>query len=457
MFFLFFLETGDSQISNGTTTTLFPSQQSFSDWEAEIISERDKFNKAMHILSSGKATPLQSQLNLPWKSVSRSTKAMYLKICSEAVDLVLQHIVPGQVKEVFVDLAEKQVGDVTESQDVMTSALIKAYLDQNNSQTQIQILSLFAHKFTKQKLTALIPGLTISRIDAARRHASFEKPGQIINPPRIYRMRLSKPKLMHFIEFISSPTYHQAVGYGSKTLQLSSGLEMKIPKVVRNIISSRLINTYLAYCQDQSYETFSRSTLYNILNACNASQKKNLHGLDNITADGMKAIDNIAGVISKLRMFGLEEEKAERLNEVMISANQHLKFEIKGHLATESKCIDHCTVFSLSDPNSQEFRGKCNHEHCEGCSHCSIVEKSLIEVTDTFESMTSIPSDLVAEMNHDITRSKEQILAWKAHCVRTVHQDQAKQDALCNMKPHQALIVMDFAMKFLPVKHRDIN
>ena len=49
---------------------------------------------------------------------------------------------------------------------------------------------------------------------------------------------------------------------------------------------------------------------------------KNLHGLDNITVDGIK--DNVAWVISELRMFGLEEDKAEhRL--IFISANTFLK------------------------------------------------------------------------------------------------------------------------------------
>ncbi|CAG2233580.1 unnamed protein product [Mytilus edulis] len=186
----------------------------------------------------------------------------------------------------------------------------------------------------------LIPGVTMSKIDAARKHANLKKTGQMLNTPRIYRMRISQPQLMHFVEFISSPMYHQAVGYGSKTLQLSSGLEMTIPKVVRNIITSRLITCYTAYCKDQGYETFSRSTLYNILNCCVASLKKNLHGLDNITADGMKAVENITDVISRLQTFGLEEEKADKLRQMIYSANQHLKFEMKGHLSSESTCID---------------------------------------------------------------------------------------------------------------------
>ncbi|CAG2213242.1 unnamed protein product [Mytilus edulis] len=260
---------------------------------------------------------------------------------------------------------------------------------------------------------------------------------------------------MHFVEFISSPMYHQAVGYGSKTLQLSSGLEMTIPKVVRNIITSRLITCYTAYCKDQGYETFSISTLYNILNCCVASLKKNLHGLDNITADGMKAVENITDVISRLQTFGLEEEKADKLRQMIYSANQHLKFEMKGHLSSESTCIDHCTVHSLSDASSVNFRANCNHEHTDGCNNCCLVNNFFHQIETTFKSLVSLPTDVIDEFDHDINRAKDQILSWKAHCYRTVHQDRAKTEVLRNLQDNQALVVMDWAMKLLPIKHRE--
>lgn len=47
------------------------------------------------------------------------------------------------------------------------------------------------------------------------------------------------------------------------------------------------------------------------------------------------------------------------------------------------------------------------------------------------------------------------IYNWKAHIVRTVNQDQFRLDALENMKSYQALIIMDWAMKFLPIHYRE--
>ena len=58
------------------------------------------------------------------------------------------------------------------------------------------------------------------------------------------------------------------------------------------------------------------------------------------------------------------------------------------------------------------------------------------------------------ELEHDISNAIDKIERWKAHILRAVHQDVAKDDILNNMTPEQALI-MDWAMKFLPLKYRE--
>ena len=59
------------------------------------------------------------------------------------------------------------------------------------------------------------------------------------------------------------------------------------------------------------------------------------------------------------------------------------------------------------------------------------------------------------ELEHDISNAIDKIERWKAHILRAVHQDVAKDDILTNMTPEQALIIMDWAVKFLPLKYRE--
>ena len=39
---------------------------------------------------------------------------------------------------------------------------------------------------------------------------------------------------------------------------------------------------------------------------------------------------------------------------------------------------------------------------------------------------------------------------WKSYVLRSVHQDAAKSEIIDNLKPSQVLLIMDWAMKFIP-------
>ncbi|KAI8511851.1 hypothetical protein Bbelb_109510 [Branchiostoma belcheri] len=52
-------------------------------------------------------------------------------------------------------------------------------------------------------------------------------------------------------------------------------------------------------------------------------------------------------------------------------------------------------------------------------------------------------------------QSSTAILNWKAHLLRSVNQDFAKQAALEQLDDDMALIIMDWAMKFLPLRYRE--
>ncbi|CAC5359044.1 unnamed protein product [Mytilus coruscus] len=58
-------------------------------------------------------------------------------------------------------------------------------------------------------------------------------------------------------------------------------------------------------------------------------------------------------------------------------------------------------------------------------------------------------------MEHEISLADKMLHEWHSHCVHTVHQEGAKQSILCNLQPNETLIIMDWAMKFIPFLHRE--
>ena len=53
------------------------------------------------------------------------------------------------------------------------------------------------------------------------------------------------------------------------------------------------------------------------------------------------------------------------------------------------------------------------------------------------------------------TSPLDKIYAWKAHILRTVHQEIAKTVVLGDLKLTQIMLVIDWAMKFIPSCYRE--
>ena len=59
------------------------------------------------------------------------------------------------------------------------------------------------------------------------------------------------------------------------------------------------------------------------------------------------------------------------------------------------------------------------------------------------------------EIEHDVNTSAPKLDARKAHILRAAHQDAAKRDIIDHLKQDQVLLIMDWAMKFLPTCFRE--
>ncbi|CAG2227976.1 unnamed protein product [Mytilus edulis] len=187
----------DFPLSSQSTQTF--SQTTTSDWEEENMAERQReiFNAAMKMLSRN-FPALNSQLQLPWSSLSKSSSSYYTKIITEAIQLIAQYVAPGQENNLLTDVCKKWISLKEDKPDTMTEAMIASYQQQNNRLSQMQILSLFANKHTKERLMELAPGLSVFKIDAARRHATLTFPGQLINPPKEI-IRITEDQIYLFV------------------------------------------------------------------------------------------------------------------------------------------------------------------------------------------------------------------------------------------------------------------
>ncbi|XP_052062189.1 uncharacterized protein LOC127702135 isoform X1 [Mytilus californianus] len=116
-------------------------------------------------------------------------------------------------------------------------------------------------------------------------------------------------------------------------------------------------------------------------------------------------------------------------------------------------CADHCINWSLSDPKDVHFQNTCDHIHCLQCDRCQLLKDVHLKLCNIVDTMND--GDDKEEFSKVIEDAMMVIFDWKSHIVRTVNQDQFRLDTIEHLETDKALLVMDWAMKFLPLKYRE--
>lgn len=209
-------------------------------------------------------------------------------------------------------------------------SLKDAYSKAEHWSTKRQLLSIVAADLSTRLLKAEFPGLTDWKIKAARSQAFFQgnSPNTCTNIIRLDKIilldigrgvlpevtrkpvqRYTEKQLTHFITFLESPHITTDMPFGERKIKLSDGESIIVPDVIRNIIPSRIISQYYAYCKetidDDEFQPLGSSSLFAILNKCSASMRKSLAGLDTFSCDGSTAFDQLQNLCDDMVVYGV--------------------------------------------------------------------------------------------------------------------------------------------------------
>ena len=88
-------------------------------------------------------------------------------------------------------------------------------------------------------------------------------------------------------------------------------------------------------------------------------------------------------------------------------------------------------------------------DHNNICSGCT-------NQVETFEKIRQILSAMNERwLMYKFDIASKEVNEYKKHIVRAIHQDRAKADIVEKLSTTEALMIFDYAMKFLPQKFRE--
>ena len=84
---------------------------------------------------------------------------------------------------------------------------------------------------------------------------------------------------------------------------------------------------------------------------------------------------------------------------------------------------------------------------CESCNSLNITTNNMRRKIEDHQDIL-FSEEKREDLLHDFGQALESIWKWKAHILRSVNQEKAKQQVLDNLDNSSVLIVADWAMKF---------
>ena len=275
-------------------------------------------------------------LTVPWKNAGERTKMYYIQEIQNVMEVVTSIVCPNDSEEVW-----KEVQNLSCTQSKMHASfpsdflqvLVETYKQSGNKETRRQLLSIVADKMKFADIKSLLPNLTAYEFSMARLHEM--KFGRGMREPiqtNVPRDRVAPEKLDHFLDFVTSSHVIQDLPFGMKKVKLSSGEVLDIPNVIRLLAPTHLVQQYHQYCEETQFSSpLQKSTLMKILSeACLASIRKCLQGLDYYVADGGKAFDDLQEVVNQLlAVKAVTPAKAEDFKTLLKEGKQYIKTEFK--------------------------------------------------------------------------------------------------------------------------------
>ena len=189
-----------------------------------------------------------------------------------------------------------------------------------------------ADKVPLKELTQYIPGITSYRFNIARHHKLLHGRGAVVSVDIARRMKVDYAKVDHFLNFITSLHIVQDMPFGERVLKLSTGEVIKTPNVVRMLIPERITQQYFQFCAETEFTPMSKRTLLRVLDVCSASVRKLLQGLDNFSAQGTKAFEDLCETVDRIEDQAKSEAWAKETKQALRSAKQYLRADYKVRL-----------------------------------------------------------------------------------------------------------------------------
>ncbi|PAV78917.1 hypothetical protein WR25_01905 [Diploscapter pachys] len=377
-------------------------------------------------------------------------------------------------RQLTVCMMDKRATRADLNIDRLLDKMAKLFNMAESRAERINALAVFADCFSIVRLRIHIPSLSNYIFYEAKRWSHLT--GGFMKEEQFSRIRFNPRAITTFIHFITDSSQMVQLPFGTRRIKFEDGTVEEIGDVMRKNSASYTIQLFEKYLRDtdQVHLTMSRPFLFKLLKVCSASPRRSYTCVDSYVAEAYESFNELDEILSNWSRFDLFDETwTKNMRKALTDSRLYISNDYRLRCKTISRVNDHCTRYSLSDPDKPDLADRCNegpdaHEHDMACPECERTKSTFTELIDAANNIIKNLSDELNRKPNDpnllATLEQLELDRWtinsatkvvnelKKHQMRCAQSSRARTTIVDNLEEKTCLITMDFGMRYIPRK-----
>ena len=288
--------------------------------------------------------------------------------------------------------------------------------------------------------------------------------GQFMDERKICsRKRKSDTIVENAVKFLLHPDNVRTFSWGTTTKHLSNHETIVLPKLQRTMTRTNLWIQYQEYALRNKLDRIRRTTFFNICNEITYSEEVLLGSVDYVQALLLtEPIELLQTVIDKY-FIG---EKHKEMSSSLLSLSQFLKNTYRNHVLMEDDCCTHGIEYGLGrqDSNYIEADEIKTSVTCIECRYplyvCNQIQNEIIHKSaheDDLQLKDAIAVTKCCSSKFKLYMGHQMRCANQNYGIDKIKKQMVQKLIESNGREVQALMIIDFKMKFEPISARETS
>lgn len=351
------------------------------------------------------------------------------------------------ILEILAALSREE-GSYKDNVQVIVQNMGTMYKKSTKGSVERRTLRAALTKASRSAVTTLVPDFDPHGVlwSKGRRDLLYLEQGLSLPPLNKSLKRTDDETITGLLDFLFDDKNTTATSWSTKYVSVD-GVKHSVPGLRAKVSTSEMWQRYMEHCTATGLKGTGRSVFYNVVKAVLLSPQKRSTAVDYLYGDMFGEIlptcENIVKTYLPIADHGPLLEQLMRMN-VFLKRDY-----AKHHAGRKDKCASHDPAFALAGLKADLPQGSSPEDWLPVCGECNSVPLFFDDLLSRLQKTVALK--YYHRLERGLILLAHRTERYMRHLMRVKNQSDYLTARLANIAEDEAIVILDFKMKFEPI------